>query len=358
MNGILEKLVKVDIDIKTAVPDSASFDYMLIIGAAPVAAPETAPADIKAYESLDAVTDAGWDLNTDPVANAAFVAFKNGAEKIFIAVRKETAVEVEGETTLQPEEISVTLNRANSVDGWYVVAPVGASEDDIVLADQWVTLREKTLCFALNTKKKLLGEEALRSFGFYYESAEAYNPYINVAVVAACLKYTAGSETWAYKTLKYIDPITVTETQATELEELGLNYYITCAGRKITQTGKVCGGEWIDTIRFRDWLHNDIQKRIYKLLCESPKIPFTNKGIGLVENQIKAALMTGQDNGGIAPTEYDADGNEVRGYSVTVPNAVNISAEDKAKRKLSGCKFSARLAGAIHLAEIHGELIT
>lgn len=358
MNGILEKLVKVDIDIKTAVPDSASFDNMLIVGAAPIAAPETAPADIKAYESMDAVTAAGWDINNDPIAKAAFVAFQNGAEKIYIAVRREVSAEVESETVLQPEEISVTLNRANSVDGWYAVASVGATEDDIILADQWVTLNEKLLCFAINEKKKLLSDDAMRSMGWYYENDEDYNPYINVAVLAACLQYTAGSETWAYKTLKYIDPITVTETQAAELDALGLNYYISCAGRKITQTGKVCGGEWIDTIRFRDWLHNDIQKRIYTLLCDSPKIPFTNSGIGLIENQITASLKAGQDNGGIAATEYDEDGNEVRGYSVTVPNAVNVSAEDKATRTLHGCKFTARLAGAIHIVEISGELIT
>ena len=361
MSTMLDKLVNVDISITTAVPDAASFGYMLIVGPAPTKALETAPDDVAAYSGLDAVTEAGWDVTTDPVGKAALVAFAGGADKVYIAVRKEEAVEASeegGETTMQPEAISTTLARAAGVDGWYAVALLqDATEDDITLADAWVNTQNKICGYTTKEKKRVIESDTLRTFAFYTQEGD-YNDYAHVAWFATCLQYTAGSETWAYKQLTQITPSAISATEAEELEELGLNYYIACAGRNITLNGKMIGGEWIDTVRFRDWLQNDMQKRIYNLFVTNPKVPFTNAGIGLIENQITASLKTGTENGGIAPTEYDADGNEVRGFSVSVPNAVNVSASEKAARTLSNCKFSARLAGAIHATEIKGNLVT
>jgi hypothetical protein len=99
-----------------------------------------------------------------------------------------------------------------------------------------------------------------------------------------------------------------------------------------------------------------MQNRIYNLLIMNTKVPYTNPGIALVENQMIASLKAGQSAGGIAPDEFDSDGALVPGFTVTVPNSVNLSASQKASRTLSGCKFSARLAGAIHAVTVNGEL--
>ena len=74
------------------------------------------------------------------------------------------------------------------------------------------------------------------------------------------------------------------------LEEENLNYYVPCAGRDITRDGKMIGGEWVDIIRFRDWLKNQMQIRIYELFVKHPKIPYTDAGIVLVQNQMEAVL--------------------------------------------------------------------
>lgn len=346
---LLDRLVNVKISISTAVPDSTSFNYLLIVGAAPIQAPEEAPPDVGVYYSLDDVTNAGWKLADDNVAKAAYVAFANGADKIYIAVRKSPAS--------TPEGIDVTLTRALSVDGWYGIALVDEKEGDIAAASEWTETQEKIFCFATTETTNPAGTQAMRSVGMYTDST-GYNPFIHVAVLAKCLGYDAGSETWAYKTLAQITPVSLTNAQIDTLDGQNLNYYLACAGRNITLTGKVCGGEWIDTIRFRDWLHNDMQKRIYSLLCSSAKVPYTNAGIALIENQMISSLKQGQLQGGIAETEYDSDGNEVAGFTVTVPNAVDVPDTDKATRTLNNCKFTARLAGAIHLVKISGVLTT
>ena len=182
------------------------------------------------------------------------------------------------------------------------------------------------------------------------------NHYLHVAAVADCLAYEAGSETWAFKSLASVYPSTLSSTKMKELKDANLNYYTTYASKNITQVGKVKAGEWIDIIRFRDWLQNDMQVRILNLLLMNPKIPYTNSGISLVENQMTASLKAGTDRGGIAPDEYDEDGNLIPGFQVTVPNSASLTAAQKASRILTGCKFSARIAGAIHAVEVNGSL--
>ena len=71
---------------------------------------------------------------------------------------------------------------------------------------------------------------------------------------------------------------------------------------------------------------------------------------------MEETLKKGQDIGGIAPTEYDTDGNMVSGYSITVPRASDLTETERKSRKLKGCRYSARLAGAIHAVEIEGFL--
>ena len=151
-----------------------------------------------------------------------------------------------------------------------------------------------------------------------------------------------------------VTPSKLSSTFIKKLEKANFNFVLTVASKNITQGGKTNGGEWIDVIRFRDWLQNDMQVRIVNLLIVNPKIPYTDAGIGLVENQMLASLKDGQKYGGVAPTEYDADGNENPGYVTSVPLASEISSTQKASRTLTDCKFSARLAGAIHVVEVKG----
>jgi hypothetical protein len=73
------------------------------------------------------------------------------------------------------------------------------------------------------------------------------------------------------------------------------------------------------------------------------KIPYTNPGIALVENQIASALQQGQNNGGLAP-----------GWTVFGPNVNSVPAADKLNRVLNGASFDATLAGAINTINIKG----
>ena len=109
-------------------------------------------------------------------------------------------------------------------------------------------------------------------------------------------------------------------------------------------------------IRFRDWLKNDMQVRVVNLFIMNTKIPYTDEGIALIHNAMIASLKRGQVMGGIARDEFDDDGVRISGFATSVPLASSLTASEKASRILRGCKFRARLAGAIHFAEIKGSL--
>lgn len=80
----------------------------------------------------------------------------------------------------------------------------------------------------------------------------------------------------------------------------------------------------------------------------------------LAEKEVRVGFQHGkateEDGTDIAPTEYDDDDNPIYGYTVTVPKASDLTEAERKSRKLTGCKWSARLAGAIHAVEISGNL--
>ena len=214
----------------------------------------------------------------------------------------------------------------------------------------------------------LVTNKSLRAFGIYggtsypqtveniASTADSDNRFIHIAWTALCLNYTPGAETWALKTLVGIQPCDISSNNMQYLKNYNVSYYTTYAERDVTQGGKVAYGEWIDVIRFRDWLENDMQTRIFNTLVKYPKVPYTDDGIALVKNQMIASLKQGQLNGGIAPTEFDSEDNEIPGFVVSVPLAAEITDIQKKSRILSDCKFRARLAGAIHVVEVDGVL--
>ena len=347
MSEILDRIVNCKISIESPVEDGSSFGTILLIGDAPVTA-RVGLRDVGLYASLQEVLDAGWKEDSE-MYQAVMTAFSQDPkpQHIYIAVRKR-----EGSTT---EEITETVRRALETSGWYGLALVEADAEngDYDETADLIETTEKIFGFSTQkVKNPVTNNVYLRTFGIYSE-----NKYAHIAWMAKVFNHDPGSETWAFKTLNGVAASPISSSQTRELESENLNYYIACAGKNITQNGKMIGGEWIDVIRFRDWLKNRMQIQIYRLFIKNPKIPYTDAGITLVENQMFAVLKDGQMAGGIAETEYDEDENEISGYTITVPRAASLGSDQRAKRILPDCKFSARLSGAIHAVELRGNLV-
>jgi hypothetical protein len=156
-----------------------------------------------------------------------------------------------------------------------------------------------------------------------------------------------GSESWIYKTLAGVSVDTLTSTHKTNLNAKHANFYHTRGGIGVVEKGTVSANEWIDVIRFRDWLEARLQESIFSRLAALNKIPITDKGIAVIEAEVRAVLQEGVTVGGISNDPA---------FEVTVPLASEISDANKTARTLPDVRFTATLAGAIHEIEITGVL--
>ena len=403
MSSNLERICTVDIEISSPIVDSAAFDAVLIVGPAP-AKPNGEIPPVTVYSSAQEAQDAGYVTtgdDADPVGRAINVAFSQSPKPtaVYVATQQPAPAPDPDETTNPPatgedggsnpdtpketggenegaevaalaaaddglEALGVTLARALETNGWYVICPAGISEDRYEEIAEWTEAQTKMFAYTTMSETPPVRNVYFRTFGFYgreyvgqpENEIPAANYFLHVAACAKILRYDPGSETWVFKALASISPSKIKTATVKKFEEANLNYFNTVASRNITMLGKTASGEWIDLIRFRDWLQNDMQVRVVNLLVTNKKIPYTDGGIGLVQNQMIASLKAGQQAGGIAPTEYDEDQNEIPGYVTKVPLAANLTAVQKASRKLKGVSFQARIAGAIHMVEINGNL--
>lgn len=354
----LDRIVNITIELQTVVSSGASFDNILIVGPAPKTPLEevTIP-DVGVYTSLSAVNEMGWVSegdSADPVGIAARIAFSQSVkpQKIYIAVQKTT----EGSTLEAP---TATLSRAESENGWYVALAAGIPEEDLEDMAEWTEAREKMFGYAYaDPADNPVTNIYYRTFGICYgDDSGSGGPYKHVAMAVRFLSYDAGSETWVNKSLASVSMSKFTDTEIDTIDKDPASYYIQVGDTGLVQGGKVRAGEWIDVIRFRDWLKNDMQLRILNLLVKRPKVPYTDKGIGLVRNQMIASLKEGTRRGGIAEDQYNSDDELIPGFTTSVPLAADLSDTQRKSRILEDCTFSAILAGAIHVVNVNGSLV-
>lgn len=383
MGNNLDRIVTVSIDIASPIIDSTSFDNLLIFGPAPkITAPVIPPAGTGEDAEVSAAAEQAAPLAEQPtppaigvynsleeVTSAGFVAVGDGADIVGVAARiafsqspKPSTIYIA--TLAEDGNLAETLDSLLGMDGWYVLCPVGFTEAQINTVIEWTEAQKKICGYAAYKPATAAQKIYYRSFGIFCKESYAQpddevsmaNQCIAVAWATKCLFYHAGRETWAHKSLSGIAPSALNSTEIRKLEDGNISYFITTASKNITYNGKTLAGEWIDLIRFRDWLENDMQVRVANLFITNPKIPYTDKGIALVQNQMIASLKSGIYWGGIAPDEYDEDGNLVPAFVTHVPLSASLTAAQKASRRLTDCWFTARIAGAIHFVEIKGTL--
>ena len=360
MGNNLSDIVNISISLDSPPVDSSSFDNLLIVGLPPVA--EVDLPDVGVYSDLSEVIEAGYVAignSADPVGIAARIAFSQipKPSKIYIAAMKETETEV-----LEPP--TDTLQRALDTDGWYVVCPAGIDAAMYEQIAEWTEAQTKMFAYTFLSKTDPVSDIYYRSQGWCgLESDEQLekdvseaNRYLHVAAVSKILSYPAGSETWANQVLAAVFPSKLSGMLKKALSDGNSNFFARYSGKNITMRGRVRAGEWIDIIRGRDWLQNDMQIGIYTLKVVQPKISFGDSGIGQIHNAILTSLKTAQTRGIIAEDEYDEDKNLIPGFTVSVPLSASIPPAEKASRVLSGCRFTARPAGAIHVTNVNGSL--
>jgi len=177
---------------------------------------------------------------------------------------------------------------------------------------------------------------------YHYKANEQYP---DAAWVGKCLPKSPGSITWKFKSLAGVDYMTLTATKENNIRGKHCNYYTQIAGLSITQEGWTSGDEWMDITNGSDFICARMQEYIFGALANADKIPFTDKGIAVVEGQVWAVLRLAVKNDILVDDEN---------LTVTVPLADDVPVADRANRLLPDVQFEGRLAGAIHAVTISG----
>lgn len=177
-----------------------------------------------------------------------------------------------------------------------------------------------------------------KSFMLYNSAPDANFP--EVAWLVSQLIPAPGSQTWAYKTLAGVtaDTIaTLSDTQRTNALAKNCNVYDNRVVA-ITEPGITPSGQFIDTMVGVAWLKTNMATDIFNLLKTLPKVPYTDKGMAIVENTIRTRLA-------LAVTQGVLDGSV--GPVITIPTVASQAAGDRAARIVRNIQFSQKLAGAI-----------
>lgn len=295
------------------------------------------------------------------------------------AIGSPTGITVSGTTTLiltttvlgTPWSVvsSTNLVGVNTVtEDWVEALEAVEQENNVwygIVSETHIAADVEALSDAINARRKLYGtstadavtpttgttdiayklkaKTADRTFGIYLPTADTEFP--EAAWMGAQLPYTPGSNDWDFKRAVGVTVSNLTDTQRVNLRSKNCNMYTTVAGVNIFQDGDTFGGSPTDEVVGIDWLYARLQEGIYFRMINTLKIPMSNPGLLMIENEIRAVLAQAETNGLID-----------RGWTVTTPDVLSIPENLRAQRTAGVFVFRARLAGSIRRVQINGFL--
>ncbi len=242
-------------------------------------------------------------------------------------------------------------------DDWYFITTDSCSAANITLVAAWALANKKMYFVNTDSSGELAGTGTIGSGLLALSNdrtAVIYTPnsheFGGVAWASLGAAQTPGSITWAFKTLRGVTSKNLTAAQRSALETDNINHYQSIASLSATRPGKTTSGEWIDITHGIDALTARIKEDVWALFVNSAKVPYTASGLDLVASCILGAMKAFEGTAEV-PSLL------VEGSSLVImPEFSTISTGDRAARQLTGVRFSATLAGAIHKVVVNGTL--
>lgn len=351
----LSQIITVNITRNTSAAERANFGIPLFVTA-------TVPAGFteraREYTSLEGLTDDGFATTDNAyLAAQSFFAQDPNVSKIIIG-RKDVG---------DADWVAALTAIGAENDDWYFVTTETRTKADVLAIAAYVEALNKVYAVATaeaasidtayvagsatDTAGSLADGNYTRTFHYWHH--EAATKFHECAYVGYNAPFVAGSVTWANLQLNGVpaaqntDGNRLTDTQITNLKNRKSSYTITIAGLTITLGGTMASGEFIDIIRGKDSLEEEMGKTLLDLLVnqQGGKLPYTDAGLNAVRGKMISVLEQFVDSDYIQPN-----------YKITIPRAKDIAVADKTNRVLNNVSFEAFLVGAIHTVSLSGNL--
>ena len=275
------------------------------------------------------------------------------------------------------ETITASLNTIQNIDpDWYGLlftkevrdGVVINTENAVVAAAAWCEARVKVFgntsndldvldSVTTNDIASVLKTANYRRTMTVFSSYVDQYPSASILGRAFTVNFSQVNSTITLK-FKQMPGITVeqlTQNQKAVLDSKLANALITVGASDMFAESFMANGVFFDEVHGVDWLTNAIETNVFGyLLTRTTKVPYTNKGIAALEQQVTKALDEAVRNGLIAPGET-IDGEFLgTGYKITTIPAEEINQSDKEARHYPGLSFIVLGAGAIHSVQING----
>ena len=174
--------------------------------------------------------------------------------------------------------------------------------------------------------------------------------YANCAWLGLQLATNPGSTTWKFKQLSGIDASSLIDlTTAEEAIALGkaANIYtlLGATGKGFTHESEMASARFIDIQRGIDFIEARMGETIAARLLSTPKIPYTDAGMTIIEADIQQIMNQAVGLGILGPL-LDSTSGEL--FRITIPKVKDQTTADRANRKISGITVVGQLAGAVH----------
>lgn len=255
------------------------------------------------------------------------------------------------------ENYADVLTAASNLDPeWYAVTIQSRDASNILSVAAWTEARDKVFIAATadstildpndddDIGSQLAAAGYARTALIYAVNASAEWP--DTAWAGPLLALDPGSITWAFKRVAGVTGSMFPSAAVSALEAKRVTRIEIIQGLARTIGGFTSdAGAFLDVIHGLDWLKQRLAEDIFSRLVNSPKIPYTNAGIAMVESVIRARLQDAIEKNVIADDEN---------LTVTVPDVADTDETDRANRLLRDVYFTARLAGAIHKVIVRG----
>lgn len=371
----LKPIIDIAVSLARRAASRKGFNCALILGDSDVIPQQER---IRQYATADDLIQDGFKLDSPEYKAAQLYFSANMAPtKLFVGAKYSTDQDL--------LSAARACREANSE--WYVLIPLGATNEDLLALAPWVESCNTPTLLAYTTSdddnlfppeqntgedagkdregifKKLHDKKYRRSFGQYCSQE-------NFPAVAATMGYAMGANrgtnnsayTLAYKELPGVTPDDLTENQVAYVcgtsSSAGVNgnVYITRADEyNVLQQGRMADGTSFDEILNLDMLKDRITLSVMDLLTSVPKLPQTDAGVTAIINVINKELDHFVNIGFIAPGTWNGDdcltltkGKTLeKGYTVMAESIDEQAQADRDARKAPPIYVCVKLAGAI-----------
>lgn len=255
----------------------------------------------------------------------------------------------------QPQEVAIVGKKGDAVAGFkkvleensdfFFVTCTDNSVETIKGISQLCQVENKVYAVTVNKIEdaKALEKEVFdNTFVMYHSDPDSFA----AEALAVIMSYKIGGKTAKFKTIQGVKECGISRTDLADLEKNNIFTYVEKLGVLQTSEGKMLSGEYIDVVLGEYWIRFRLEEALQRLALVEDKIPYTNKGIGMIVGETEKILSRAVDQGIVEEGQYKVD------YRLRQ----DVPSNEVALRKYDYVVWTAMLQGAIHTGQISGIL--